>query len=284
VPIKTEEKKVPILMYHSVSKDATPKYRPFVVSPETFANHMAYLRQHLYTPITITQFIRAVAQGGAALPERPIVLTFDDGFADFLAEALPILQQYNFTATLYIATGFIGSTSRWMQREREATRPMLTWDQVSEINANGIECGGHSHWHRQLDLLSLTEARDEIVRSKKLLEDHLGQEISTFAYPHGYHSTAIKRLVREAGYTSACAVVYAMSSTTADPFALARLRMGADTNVDILAGLLAKPIPSIRTTIYYRFRASGGRLARRCSAAVARHLQRGVEGGKQASY
>ena len=82
------------------------------------------------------------------------------------------------------------------------------------------------------------------MRCKALLEDHLGQKVSSFAYPHGYHSAAIKRLVREAGYTSACAVGYAMSSTTTDPFALARLPMGADTSLDALAALLAQPVPT----------------------------------------
>ena len=72
---------------------------------------MTYLRHHGYTAITVTQFAYIVTQGEAALPERPVVITFDDGFADFFTETLRILQQYNFTATLYIATGFIGSTS-----------------------------------------------------------------------------------------------------------------------------------------------------------------------------
>ena len=94
-----------------------------------------------------------ILQEQFALPERPVVLTFDDGFADFFTEALPILQLYNFTATLYVTTGFIGSTSCWMQREGESTRLMLTWDQVSAMSASDIECGGHSHWHRQLDIL-----------------------------------------------------------------------------------------------------------------------------------
>jgi peptidoglycan/xylan/chitin deacetylase (PgdA/CDA1 family) len=272
MPTQLEKKKIPILMYHSISEHATPKYRPFVVSPKLFADHMTYMRHHGYTTITVTQFVYIVTQGEAALPERPVVITFDDGFADFFTEALPILQQYNFTATLYIATGFIGSTSLWMRREGEATRSMLTWDQVNEISARGIECGGHSHWHRQLDTLPLTEARNEIVRCKGLLEDHLGQEVSTFAYPHSYHSAAIKRLVREARYTSACAVGYAMSSVTTDPFALARLRMGADTSVDVLAALLTQPLPSIITMIYKRSRASAWRLARRCSASVTRCL------------
>lgn len=264
-------------MYHSISPHATPKYRPFAVSPALFADQMAYLHQQEYTPITVTQFVNTVAQGGAALPERPVVLTFDDGFADFFTEALPVLQQYNFTATLYVATGFIGDMSRWLQREGEATRQMLTWNQLTEINACGIECGGHTHGHRQLDILPLAVAQSEIVHCKRLLEDHLGQEVSSFAYPHGYHSTAIKRLVREAGYTSACAVGYAMSSVTTDPFALVRLRMGADTNVDALATLLTQPIPSIVTTIYKRSRSSGWRLVRRCSASVTQHLQGRLE-------
>lgn len=279
VPTKTGKKKVPILMYHSISEHAAPKYRPFAVPPEMFAYHMGYLHQHLYIPITVTQFVRAVAQGGAALPERPVVLTFDDGFADFFTEALPILKQYNFTATLYVTTGFIGSTSRWMQREGEAMRPMLTWSQVSEISASDIECGGHSHWHRQLDTLPVSEARDEIVRCKKLLEDHLGQEVSTFAYPYGYHSATIKQLVRETGYTSACVGSNTMSSATTDPFALARLRIGADTNTDALGELLAQPITSVGTTITKRFRTTGWRLIRRYSASVTRHLQGRLESG-----
>lgn len=274
---RSEKKKVPILMYHSISGYATPKFRPIAVSPELFADHMAYLRQRGCTPITITQFVNAVAQGGNALPERPLILTFDDGFADFFTEALPLLQQYSFTATLYIATGFIGSTSRWLVREGEATRPMLTWDQVSEVSACGIECGGHSHWHPQLDTLPLPEARHEIAHCKRLLEDHLGQEVSTFAYPYGYHSATIKRLIWEAGYTSACTVGYAMSSMTTDPFALVRLRMGADTSVEALATLLTQPIPSIGTTIYKRSLASGWRLVRRCSSSLTRHLKGRLE-------
>ncbi|HKV02154.1 MAG TPA: polysaccharide deacetylase family protein [Ktedonobacteraceae bacterium] len=226
---------------------------------------------HEYTPVTVTQFVDAVAQRGAALPDRPVVLTFDDGFADFFTEAFPILQQYNFVATLYVATGFIGSTSRWLQREGEATRPMLTWDQLTEISASGIECGGHSHRHHQLDTLPLAEARDEIARSKWLLEGHLGQEVSTFAYPHGYHSTTIKRLVRELGYTSACTVKNEVSSVATDPFAIARLTMGADTGLDALAALLSRRSPSVVAGIYASIMASVWRLARRSSASVMRY-------------
>jgi peptidoglycan/xylan/chitin deacetylase (PgdA/CDA1 family) len=279
MPVKQEKKPIPILSYHSIAQSTNPKFKQYAVPPATFAEQMAYLHQNSYTAITVTQLVRMLLQERFALPERPVVLTFDDGFADFFTNALPVLQQFGFTATLYIATGFIGSTSRWLAPLGEATRPMLTWDQVNEISACGIECGGHSHWHPQLDTLPLAQARDEIVRCKKLLEDHLGQKVWSFAYPHGYHSRAIKRLVREAGYTSACAVGYAMSSTRADPFALARLQVEADTGVDALAALLATPIPSIGTTIYKRLRTSGWRFVRRCSATVTRQLQGNLETG-----
>src|SRR4051812_29614581 len=134
MPARSEKKKVPILMYHSISQHASPKFQPFVVSPALFAEHMAYLHQNKYTTITVTQFVNALAQGASSFPERPVVLTFDDGFADFFTEALPVLKLYSFTATLYVATGFINSTSRWLQREGEATRSMLTWEQLTEVN------------------------------------------------------------------------------------------------------------------------------------------------------
>jgi peptidoglycan/xylan/chitin deacetylase (PgdA/CDA1 family) len=266
--IESEKKRIPILIYHSISHDATTKFKQFVVSPTLFAKHMAYLHQHEYTPITVSQFIYTRTREGSALPERPVVLTFDDGFADFFTEALPVLQHYGFTATLYIATAFVNGTSRWMQHEGEGTRLMLTWDQLVKITKCGIECGAHSHCHHQLDILPLAIAREEIAQCKRLLEYHLGQKVLSFAYPHGYHSAAIQRLVREAGYTSACAVKYAMSSETTDPFALARLFVNADTDVDALASLLTRDTPSAVTAIYTRARVPIWRLARRCSASL----------------
>ncbi len=265
------KKNVAILMYHSISDITNLRFRQFTVPPTLFAEQMAYLHQHAYIPITVTQYVRALTRGESALPERPV-----DGFADFYTEALPVLKRYNFTATLYVSTAFIDGTSRWLKRQGEASRLMLTWEKLTEISMSGIECGAHSHSHPQLDTLHCSLARDEIVRSKRLLGDHLGQEIFSFAYPYGYYTALVRQFVREAGYTSACAVRHAMSSEAVDLFSLARLMVSANTNIEEFSALLNGSSSSPATVaykIYARARTPVWQLVRRCAASATHYLQ-----------
>jgi peptidoglycan/xylan/chitin deacetylase (PgdA/CDA1 family) len=272
------KKKVAIFMYHSISDHAATKFRQFTVSPALFADHVAYLHQQTYTPLTVNQFVHALSHGSsahAALPERPVLLTFDDGFADFFTDALPVLKQYNFTATLYVATAFVNGTSLWLQREGEMKRHMVTWEQLAEISALGIECGSHGHRHLQLDTLPPRAVQQEIVQSKRLLEQHLGRSVASFAYPFGYYTARVRQQVQEAGYTSACAVKHALSSEKTDPFALARLMVKADTSISTLAALLDGHRSSVATKFYLRTRTPTWQLVRRASASVRRYVQGG---------
>ena len=270
---------VPILIYHSISSVATPKFRQFVVSPGAFGEQMAFLHQQGFTPVTVTQFIQARSRGAFAPGERPIILTFDDGYADFYTAALPILRQYNFTATLFVTTAFVEGASRWLRRERETARRMVNWQQLSEIVTCGIECGAHTHTHPQLDTLSATAARNEMAHSKELLQDHLGQEVSSFAYPYGYQTARLRQLARETGYTSACAVRHAKSSLNDDAFCLARLMVHANTDLNTFAALLsdgnASPLAAART-FYLRARTPAWQCIRRSAASVTRYLQEGL--------
>jgi peptidoglycan/xylan/chitin deacetylase (PgdA/CDA1 family) len=240
---------------------------------------MAYLHRQRYTPLTVTQYIQARSRGASALPERPVILTFDDGFADFFTGALPVLKQYDFTATLYIATAFAGGYSSWMRREKETARCMLSWQQVREIAAHGIECGAHTHTHPQLDTLPLYAARNEMARSKSLLEDHLGQAVYSFAYPYGYQTARLRQVAREVGFTSACAVRHAPSFLADDAFCLSRLMVSADTDLATFAALLTGTwnTLSLARLLYRRARTPAWQFVRRGPASMMRYCQGGTK-------
>ena len=269
---------VPILMYHSISNQATKRFRQFAVPPPLFARQMNYLSRQAYTPVSVTQLASVLFAGGTtgeALPERPVVITFDDGFADFYGEALPVLDRYGFTATLYVTTAFVNKASRWLRREGEGARPMLTWDQIAEISTRRIEIGAHSHRHLQLDTLPHALAREEITLCKRILEDRLGKAVHSFAYPFGYSSPTVRRFVRAVGFRSACAVKHSLSSEASDPFALARLMVDPDTDVEAFGALLSTGhSTSPLTALYRRVRTPIWQPIRRGSAALACHFQR----------
>jgi peptidoglycan/xylan/chitin deacetylase (PgdA/CDA1 family) len=218
--------------------------------------------------MTVTQFVQVMAKGGDGLPPRPVILTFDDGYADFYTSAVPALQRHGFTATLYVTTGFVGGTNSWLQHIGEGMRPMVTWDQLAEMNASGIECAAHTHTHPPLDMLSPSVARDEIIRSKGVLEEHLGQQVSSFAYPFGYYNAQVRQIVQATGFASACAIKRALSSLYDDPYALARIAIKPDTSMDALATalstgrgpLIASPVKQARARLRQSVRRVYGKL------------------------
>ena len=114
------------------------------------------------------------------------------------------------------------------------------------------------------------------MRCKHILEDRLGRQVTSFAYPFGYYTKTTQGLVRRAGYTSACAVKYALSSVVTDPFALARLMIRADTDVNAFAALLSSRCSLTIATVYMRARTPVWQLVRRCSTKAEQCLKRRV--------
>jgi peptidoglycan/xylan/chitin deacetylase (PgdA/CDA1 family) len=230
---------VPILLYHSIADEVSPLYRKWAVSPQQLAAHLGYLSSAGYTPLTVSQLTQIITDENSYIPVRPIVLTFDDGLADFYTGALPLLVQHEFVATLYVPTGYVGGVSEWLAANGEGTRPMMSWTQIVKLPMVGIEVGSHAHTHRQLDTLPISEARYEIARSKTILEQKLGRRVMTFAYPQGYYSWRERELVKEAGFTSACATKQALSATHDDRFSLARIEISNNIDVAGLTRLLS---------------------------------------------
>jgi peptidoglycan/xylan/chitin deacetylase (PgdA/CDA1 family) len=219
---------IPILLYHSVSTDAPGWIRPFAVTPDAFRAQLALIRDEGATTLSVTEY--AAALGGArALPERPIVITFDDGLADFREQALPALADAGFASTLYVTSGFLEGSPRALRNSRPAGH-WLDAAALRDLCDAGVEIGAHSHSHPHLDTLSVDAARSEIATSKETLEQLLEAPVRSFAYPHGFFSSTVRRLVRECGFVSACAVKNAMSSDADDLFALARLTVRSDTS------------------------------------------------------
>jgi peptidoglycan/xylan/chitin deacetylase (PgdA/CDA1 family) len=210
---------VPILMYHSIGGSDR-----LAVRPEAFADQLAYLKDTGYTPITFGELVRHRRR-----PARPVVITFDDGYADFHERALPLLDRFGFRATVFVTTGWIRDAGPYAAGR--PLGPMLSWSQVAEITACGVEVGGHGHSHAQLDQLSDAVLRTELLRSKRLLEDRLGRPVTTMAYPYGYSSARVRREAGKAGYSAACAVANAAATGGEDRLAVPRLTVRAGTSL-----------------------------------------------------
>jgi peptidoglycan/xylan/chitin deacetylase (PgdA/CDA1 family) len=170
-----------------------------------------------------------------------VALTFDDGFRDFMTHAVPLLESAHYSSTLFVPTGFVGSTSRWLVAEGEQRRDLVSWAELASLRDLEVECGAHSHSHPQLDLLSRRVAAREISLSKALLEDHLQTEVRSFAYPFGYSKPAVRALVASLGFGSAVGVGDLTSAPDDDLFAIPRLTVTCDTTVPALEALLTAP-------------------------------------------
>ena len=189
-----------VLMYHSVSPYDEDPYE-VTMTPQRFERHMGWLRGRGLRGVSIVELLSARAEGrGRGL----VGLTFDDGYQDFVTYAMPVLQQYGFTATAFVLAGRLGGQDVW--NRPAPIKALLTADQVCQAAESGMEIGSHG-----LDHVSLPEADDtrlsaETVRSRAILRELIGQQIRGFAYPYGHLDARVVKAVRAAGYDYACAV------------------------------------------------------------------------------
>jgi len=253
---------IPVLLYHGISDEPSAGAARFTLAPGVFEEHMRHLVDAGYRSLTVSAFVPPLRGDPGGLPERPVVITFDDGFHNFLSEALPVMERHGLVSTLYATTGFMGEgaagANRWGDR-------MLSWSELAEVARRGVEVGGHTHTHPMLDTLPHRSARAEIAGCKDLIEQHLQAPVASFAYPHGYSSAWVRRAVQQAGYTSACAVKNALSHLGDDRFAIARLMLETTHSMDDFRRMLSgDAVPVARSSDALKTR--GWRLARRSMA------------------
>lgn len=255
---------VPILVYHSVSAVSSEWLQPYTVAPESFRDQLDLLVDGGWRSLTVSELVTLRQRDPRGVPDRSVVLTFDDGYADFVDVALPLLRERNLRSTVYVTTGFLRGGE---QAAALPDDPTLDRSQLRSLADEGVELGAHSHTHPHLDTCPRRRAQAEITRSRDILEDIAQRRVDSFAYPHGYSSAAVRRLVAAAGFRSACGVGNALSPPDDDVFRLARLMLRSTTSLDTFGEwLVGSNCPVAGTTEALRTRL--WRLWRRGRAVV----------------
>ncbi|MDD4274564.1 MAG: polysaccharide deacetylase family protein [Desulfobacter postgatei] len=155
------------------------------------------------------------------LPQKTIILTFDDGFANNFEGAYLPLKERNMCATWFIVSGCVGSYSTWLKEVNN--EKMLTIEQLLEMNANGMEIGSHTVSHRDLTILNEKETHNELTSSKTYLEKIINTPVVSFAYPYGRFGDLAANCAKKAGYSFACSVRPGLFNKNEDPFRIPRV-------------------------------------------------------------
>lgn len=192
--IKPKVFNIPALLYHK--------------TPDNFEEQLTVLRDRGYTTVTMSE-LNSIIRGTSAGPAKPVAITFDDGFSDQL-RAFELLKKYNMKATFYIITG--GELSNWCigadRKNFSCGDQYMNWAEIKSLQNSGlIEIGSHTLDHLSLPNQPVAVQRDQIIRSKKIIEEKLGTPITSFAYPYGRLTDSIAAIVKEAGYTNATGTI-----------------------------------------------------------------------------
>ncbi|MEU7659406.1 polysaccharide deacetylase family protein [Streptomyces lincolnensis] len=216
-----------VAMYHSVGDPTDDPYR-ITVTPERLDAQLRWLRARGLTGVSVARLLAARARGeGRGL----VGLTFDDGYADFVEHALPVLERHGCGATLFVLPGRLGGDNAW--DPLGPRKPLLTADGIRRAAAaEGVEIGSHGLTHVDLTQADDTLLKSEVAESRAVLEELTGLPVEGFCYPYGTLDQRVVDAVREAGYGYACAID---PGPLNGPHALPRLHIGQnDTAVRLL--------------------------------------------------
>src|SRR6185295_16888660 len=189
--------------YHQVTPHPHPAFRKYSLTPDEFARQVRWLRRRGYESVGLAT-LAAWQQGRDGLPRRPVVFTFDDGFRDVAVHAAPVLRAHGYGAIFFVVSGLVGKTSEWLVVERGCEAPLMDWDALEALRADGFEIGSHAVSHPRLNALPIAECRAELMEARATLTRRLGATIDHLAYPFGTWSESVRSAARDAGYATAC--------------------------------------------------------------------------------
>jgi peptidoglycan/xylan/chitin deacetylase (PgdA/CDA1 family) len=230
------DNKVPIITYHKITDSRDGTNALWDVSPPLFLEQMDYIAHYGFNVVSLQEFYDHWQQG-RELPEKSVIITFDDGYAGVYKHAYPILRRYGFPATVFLTINYIGDGRPFWWDETiiekrpelaEEFRP-LSWEEIEEMRDSGlITFGSHTMSHPRLGRLSRSKIEYELEQSKRLLEERLKQNVGFFAYPFGTKgygdvSDVTSQILVEKGYVLACTSEIGRNSLQDDILMLKRI-------------------------------------------------------------
>ncbi|HVB56380.1 MAG TPA: polysaccharide deacetylase family protein [Candidatus Acidoferrales bacterium] len=233
------QRRIPILMYHSIqegSSDPRPYYN-INTSPAQFRQHMKFLRDEGYRAVDLDEGVKSLEQGKHN--PKYVVITFDDGYRDFFNEAYPVLAEFGHTAALFVPSGLIQD-----RRAQFLGRECLTWSEVRELHARGIQIGSHSVTHRKLKYMRAAQLEEEVVHSKNTIEAKIGQSVKSFSYPYAFPETEVvlartlRELLEKHGYENGVTTILGTVTRASDRFFLPRLPVNSSDDLTLFRAKL----------------------------------------------
>jgi peptidoglycan/xylan/chitin deacetylase (PgdA/CDA1 family) len=223
-----------ILSFHKIGPPPPGGWESwFYIPAEVFVSQLEYLRYNEWQMIDVETFLSGLNRP-ETLPPKSALLTFDDGYRSFLNVALPCLRKFGFPAVIFVPTAYIGGVNAFDANE-EPLEEICDWDELRELEQQGISVQSHGVAHRRLSELDVQQQRKEIFESKQVLEEILGKRVDLFSFAYGdggANSAEVDQLLKQAGYRAS--FLYGGGSfflPSASRYRLPRLAMGPDTSL-----------------------------------------------------
>jgi peptidoglycan/xylan/chitin deacetylase (PgdA/CDA1 family) len=222
-----------ILGFHKIGPAPDQWETWFYVPRATFVSYLDYLKEDGWQVLDVAAFLRGLAEPDS-LPERAALITFDDGYRSILDYGLPELRFFSYPAVMFVPTAFIGGHNDF-DADNEPKEAICSWEELRELERSGVSVQSHAVSHRAFSRLNPAEQAQELLRSKAALEDGLAKPVEVFSYPYGDcgpEPRAARPLLERTGYLAAC--LYGggpQRVPVADPYRLARLAVGPDTDL-----------------------------------------------------
>lgn len=228
-----EARSVAVLMYHHVGPVREDACRGLTVLPDAFNRHVATLSAMGYIAITPDDWA-AWVRSGTDIPDRSVILTFDDAYADLVEHALPVLERRSYPATVFVSTGLVGKTIQCSPKAPGATLPIMSAEDIRKWTSRGVLFGAHSRSHVDLTSLDSQTAASEIRDCKSDLESMTGRPVTSFAYPYGKRNDEVESFVRDT-YSTAFGIDEGINDSSTPLSNLRRTMVQhGDTIVDVL--------------------------------------------------